>query len=234
MKKILTVFALSAVFSSCDVILPVLQTVSTIPTNTEVVSGLKEALTNGVVSGVNVLSVKDGFFKNPTWKIPLPEEVKTVESAMRTLGFGSKVDMAVKALNEGAEMATKEARDIFVTAIREMSIQDAMGILRGGNSSATNYLKSSSTDALVAKFRPVIEQSLEKVDALKYWGDVMTGYNLVSTNKINPDLTGYVTDRAITALFSEVEKQENAIRQDPIQRTSELLKKVFDYADTQK
>lgn len=234
MKKILSVIALSAMFSSCDVILPVLQTVSTIPTNTEVVSGLKEALTNGVVSGVNVLSVKDGFLKNPTWKIPLPEEVKTVESAMRTLGFGSKVDMAVKALNEGAEMATKEARDIFVTAIREMSIQDAMGILRGGNSSATNYLKSSSTDALIAKFRPVIEQSLEKVDALKYWGDVMTGYNLVSTNKINPDLAGYVTDRAITALFSEVEKQENAIRQDPIQRTSELLKKVFDYADTQK
>lgn len=234
MKKILSVIALSAMFSSCDVILPVLQTVSTIPTNTEVVSGLKEALTNGVVSGVNVLSVKDGFFNSPTWKIPLPEEVKTVESAMRTLGFGSKVDMAVKALNEGAEMATKEARDIFVTAIREMSIQDAMGILRGGNSSATNYLKSSSTDALIAKFRPVIEQSLEKVDALKYWGDVMTGYNLVSTNKINPDLAGYVTDRAITALFSEVEKQENAIRQDPIQRTSELLKKVFDYADTQK
>lgn len=234
MKKILSVIALSAMFSSCDVILPVLQTVSTIPTNTEVVSGLKEALTNGVVSGVNVLSVKDGFLKNPIWKIPLPEEVKTVESAMRTLGFGSKVDMAVKALNEGAEMATKEARDIFVTAIREMSIQDAMGILRGGNSSATNYLKSSSTDALVAKFRPVIEQSLEKVDALKYWEDVMTGYNLVSTNKINPDLAGYVTDRAITALFSEVEKQENAIRQDPIQRSSELLKKVFDYADTQK
>lgn len=234
MKKILSVIALSAMFSSCDVILPVLQTVSTIPTNTEVVSGLKEALTNGVVSGVNVLSVKDGFFNSPTWKIPLPEEVKTVESAMRTLGFGRKVDMAVKALNEGAEMATKEARDIFVTAIREMSIQDAMGILRGGNSSATNYLKSSSTDALIAKFRPVIEQSLEKVDALKYWGDVMTGYNLVSTNKINPDLAGYVTDRAITALFSEVEKQENAIRQDPIQRTSELLKKVFDYADTQK
>lgn len=234
MKKILSVIALSAMFSSCDVILPVLQTVSTIPTNTEVVSGLKEALTNGVVSGVNVLSVKDGFFNSPTWKIPLPEEIKTVESAMRTLGFGSKVDMAVKALNEGAEMATKEARDIFVTAIREMSIQDAMGILRGGNSSATNYLKSSSTDALIARFRPVIEQSLEKVDALKYWGDVMTGYNLVSTNKINPDLAGYVTDRAITALFSEVEKQENAIRQDPIQRSSELLKKVFDYADTQK
>jgi hypothetical protein len=235
MKKLLAILGLWVSFSGCDVLMQSAGTIGPLnPTNAEIIGGLKEALTKGVVSGVDVLSVKDGFFGNEIIKILLPEEVRKVESAMRTFGFGNTVDRAIKALNEGAEMATKEASKVFVNAIKDMSIQDAMGILTGGNGSATNYLKSTTTEVLIERFRPIIGSSLDKVDATKYWGDVMSAYNLVSKEKINPDLTGYVTEKALFALFGEVEKQENLIRENPIQRTTDLLKKVFDYADRQK
>jgi hypothetical protein len=235
MKKLVAIFALWASFSSCDVLMHTASNMgSANPTNTEIIGGLKEALTRGVINGVDVLSAKDGFFGNDLIRILLPEEVRKVESAMRTFGFGSTVDNAIKALNEGAELATREASQVFVDAIKNMSFQDAMGILTGGNSSATNYLKSTTTETLIEKFRPIIGTSLDKVDATKYWGDVMSAYNMVSREKINPDLTGYVTERALNALFGEVEKQENLIRENPIQRTTDLLKKVFDFADRQK
>jgi len=236
MKKIFAIFGIWLGFASCDSLLHTMDSANKVlgPTNSEIVEGLKEALIMGVRTGVSTLSVKDGFWGNPAIKIPLPEEVTKVESAMRTFGFGSHVDKATKALNEGAELATKEAIDVFVTAVKNMTVQDAMGILKGGNGAATNYLKTSTTEVLTEKFRPIISTSLDKVDATKYWADVMRGYNLVSKEKINPDLTGYVTEKAMGALFIEIEKQENLIRDNPLQRTTDILKKVFDYADEQK
>ncbi|MCK9480250.1 MAG: DUF4197 domain-containing protein [Bacteroidia bacterium] len=236
MKKLLVIFGLWMGFSACDSVLSTMETVNKNlgPSNTEIIAGLKEALTKGIQTGVSKLSAKDGFWGNPAIRIPLPEEVRNVESTIRNIGLGSQVDKVTKTLNEGAELATKEAIDVFVTAVKTMSIQDAMGILTGGKSAATNYLKQSTTQSLTEKFRPIISQSLDKVNATKYWGEVMTKYNLVATKKINPDLTGYVTEKAMTALFKEVETQENLIRENPAQRTTELLKKVFDYADTKK
>lgn len=236
MKKLLVIFGLWMGFSACDSVLSTMETVNKNlgPSNTEIIAGLKEALTKGIQTGVSKLSAKDGFWGNPAIRIPLPEEVRNVESTIRNIGLGSQVDKVTKTLNEGAELATKEAIDVFLTAVKTMSIQDAMGILTGGKSAATNYLKQSTTQSLTEKFRPIISQSLDKVNATKYWGEVMTKYNLVATKKINPDLTGYVTEKAMTALFKEVETQENLIRENPAQRTTELLKKVFDYADTKK
>ncbi|MCO6494589.1 MAG: DUF4197 domain-containing protein [Bacteroidetes bacterium] len=236
MKKIFVIFGLWLGFSACDSVLSTMETVNKTlgPSNTEIVAGLKEALTKGIQNGVSKLSAKDGFWGNPAIRIPLPEEVKNVESTLRNIGLGNQVDKATKALNEGAELATKEAIDVFITAVKTMSFQDAMGILTGGNSAATNYLKSTTTASLTEKFRPIISNSLEKVNATKYWGDIMSKYNLVATKKINPDLTGYVTEKAMNALFKEVETQENLIRENPAQRTTEILKKVFDYADTKK
>jgi hypothetical protein len=239
MKKTLIILALWAGFSSCESLFHTIETANKVkkvlgPSNAEIIDGLKEALSMGVRTGVSGLSAKDAFWNNPAIRIPMPDEVKKVESTLRTLGLTSQVDRAVKALNEGAELATREALDIFLVSVKEMSIQDAMGILTGGNGAATSYLKNTTTAALTEKFRPIIAQSLQTVDATKYWGDIMRSYNLFASEKINPDLTGYVTEKAMSALFSEIEKQENSIRENPIQRTTDLLKKVFDYADTQK
>lgn len=236
MKKILVIIGLWLGFSSCDTLLTVADTASKLsgPTNTEIVGGLKQALTKGIETGVSSLSAKNGFWGNPQIRIPMPPEVKNIESTLKTLGLGAQVDKATKALNEGAELATKEALNVFVNAVKEMSFQDAMGILTGGNGAATNYLKQTTTNTLTEKFRPIISKSLDKVDATKYWGDIMSAYNLVATKKINPDLNSYVTEKAMTALFMEVEKQENLIRENPLERTTDLLKKVFDYADSQK
>jgi hypothetical protein len=242
MKKTLISFtaAFGLLFGSCASLqLPTIPTtigapVDLTPTQTEIAGGLKDALIKGIQTGVGVLSVKDGFFGSPDWKILLPQEVTNLESRMRMLGFGRQFDASIKALNEGAEMATSEARDVFIQAIRDMTIQDAMGILKGGNGSATRYLKQSSTATLTERFSPIISRSLEKVDATRYWGDVSKAYNTITGAGITTDLTGYVTEHALRAIFSEVEKQENLVRENPVQRTTDLMKKVFNYADQQR
>lgn len=196
-------------------------------TTTEIAAGLKEALTVGASRSGNLLSATDGFFKNAAIKILLPEEARKVENTLRDLGMSSLVDKAVLALNRAAEDAAKQAAPIFTSAIREMTIQDAVGILRGGENAATNYLKQKTTASLTAAFRPVIENSLQKVNATKYWSDVFSTYNKFSTNKINPDLSGYVTEKALSGIFLAVADEEAKIRRDPVARSTELLKKVF-------
>lgn len=196
-------------------------------TTQEVTAGLKQALTIGAENSGNLLSATDGFFKNAAIKILLPEEAQKVEKTLRDLGMSSLVDKAVLSLNRAAEDAATKAAPIFRDAILQMSIQDAMGILKGGDFAATNYLKGKTTAALTAAFKPVIENSLNKVNATKYWGDVFNTYNKFSTTKINPDLSGYVTERALNGIFHQVSLEEQKIRRDPLARTTELLKKVF-------
>lgn len=229
MKKITLAFSLLIFLAGCDV----LHHVMTTPTSTEVANGLKEALVKGVTTGTNTLSKEGGFFNNPSIRIPLPEEVENVEIAMRTLGLGGEVDRVIKTINEGAENASKEALSIFSNSIKQMTIDDAMGILKNGNGAATNYLKRTTSIELKSKFQPEIQKSLDKVGATKYWTDLINAYNNSPfvMNKINPDLNEYVTDKAMIALFNEIEKEENKIRQDPVHRTTELLKRVFGYAD---
>lgn len=236
MKKRIGLLAMVfMMLASCDILQHTLGTaIDPNPSQAEMAGGLKEALTQGVLQGVTVLSATNGFFNNSLYKIELPQEVKTAESLMRTFGFGTQVDRAVKALNEGAEMATAEARQVFVDAIRNMTVQDARSIVTGGNGSATRYLIESTTQSLTERFRPIIETSLDQVEATRYWSDVMNAYNTVSREQINPDLVGYVTERALSALFIEVETRENQIRENIQFRTSDLLKKVFEFADRER
>lgn len=194
----------------------------------EVAKGLKEALTNGVSKGSDLVSQVDGYFKNPEIKIPFPPEVKQVESRLRQVGLGNEVDRFILTLNRGAEDAAKEAKPIFVEAVRQMTIQDAWGILKGEKDAATQYLKRTTSSILKEKFKPVIQNSLNKVNATKYYGDLVSSYNKIPlVQKVNPDLDEYATDKAIEGLFVMIAKEEKNIRENPIARTSELLKKVF-------
>ncbi len=194
----------------------------------EVASGLKEALTKGVSKGSDAVSKEDGFFKNPEIKIPFPTEVKQVESTLRKMGMNDQVDKFILSLNRAAEDAAKEAKPIFVSAIKQMTIQDAWSILKGENDAATKYLNKTTSSQLKEKFKPVIKASLDKVNATKYYKELITAYNKVPlVKKVNPDLDAYATDKATDGLFVMIAKEEKNIRENPGARTTELLKKVF-------
>lgn len=197
--------------------------------NEDVVAGLKEALSVGARNSADKLSSVDGFFANAAIKVLMPEEAKKVESTLRNLGFGNMVDNAILSMNRAAEEASKSAAPIFVDAITSMSIQDAFGILKGSDSAATVYLKGKTTASLTNAFKPVIEKALEKTNATKYWKDVFETYNKLPTtfNKVNTDLSGYVTDKALTGMFYQVALEEQKIRKDPAARVTDILKKVF-------
>jgi len=197
-------------------------------TTDQVGEGLKEALIKGISKGADMASQLDGYFKNPEIKILFPPEVKKVEDKLRQLGMGNKVDEFVMTLNRGAEDAAKEAKPIFISAIKQMTIEDAWGILKGDQNAATNYLKRTTSAQLKEKFSPVIQSSLDKVSATKYYGDITNTYNKIPfVEKVNPDLNNYATDKAIEGLFIMIAKEEKNIRENPTARTTELLKKVF-------
>lgn len=197
-------------------------------TTAEVAEGLKEALVNGISKGSDQVSQLDGYFKNPEIKIPFPPDVKKVEDRLRQLGLGSEVDKFVMTLNRGAEDAAKEAKPIFIAAIKQMTIEDAWGILKGEPNAATEYLKRTTSTQLKEKFSPVIQNSLDKVNATKYYGEIITRYNSIPlVQKVNPDLNEYATDLAMQGLFTMIAKEEKNIRENPVARTTELLKRVF-------
>jgi hypothetical protein len=195
--------------------------------NDEIIAGLKEALTVGTEKGTAMLSKENGFFGNELLKIVLPPEAQKIEKTLRSVGFGKQVDDAILTMNRGAEEACKEAAPIFVNAIKKMTVQDAVGILKGADTAATGYLRNNTTAALTTAFKPIIDGALEKVGATKYWSTMVTTYNKFSMQKINPDLSTYVTERALQGVFTQIAVEEKNIRKDPVARTSELLKKVF-------
>lgn len=194
----------------------------------EVGKGLKEALNRGIEKGVAQVSKPDGYFKDMAIKILMPEEAKNVETKLRAIGQGAMVDNAIESMNRAAEEAANGAKEIFVTAIQSMTLQDVMGILHGANDAATQYLNRTTRSALTTKFQPVIKAALEKVGATKYWNTVFTTYNKIPfVEKVNPDLEQFVTQKALDGLFIQVAKEEKEIRQNPAARVSDLLKKVF-------
>lgn len=198
-------------------------------TTEEIVSGLKEALSVGSRNSSDKLSAVDGFFANAAIKVLMPAEAKKVESTLRGVGMGHIVDKAILSMNRGAEEASKSAAPIFLNAIKQMSFQDALGILKGSDSAATSYLKSKTFTELSNVFRPIIEEALRKTEATKYWKDVFASYNKLPTTfkKINPDLSGFVTEKALSGLFYQVALEEQQIRKNPAARVNDLLKKVF-------
>ena len=197
-------------------------------TKEEAANALKQALEQGTVKGVSVVSQVDGYLKNPEIKIPFPPEAENVEQKLRAIGLGNQVDEAVESLNRAAEDAASEAKDIFINAIKALTIQDAINIVKGEQDAATRFLERTTTAELTAKFSPIINSSLQKVNATKYWGDVMGTYNKIPfVKKVETDLTAYVTQKAIDGLFVMIANEELNIRQNPAARTTELLKKVF-------
>lgn len=193
----------------------------------EIVSGLKEALTLGAEKSGDKLSMADGFFKDAAVKILLPKEVQALEKKMRLLGMGKLVDNAVLSLNRAAEDASKAAAPIFIAAIKKMTVKDALNILRGADTAATGYLRNSTSPELITSFMPVIEASLKKVDATKYWDDVFSTYNKFSSKPVDTDINSYVTAKAIDGIFYYVAQEEINIRKNPAGRVTDVLKKVF-------
>ena len=229
MKKIF-LFAAIVLFtySGCDTAKNILGNIHNGNLSTdEVVQGLKEALKVGTDSSTRKLSLLDGFYKDAAIKILMPPEAQKVERTLRDVGLGSVVDKAVLSMNRAAEDASKYVGNIFLNAIKQMTIQDAFGILRGGDFAATNYLKQKTTPELTAAFSPVISKSLDKTDATKYWKDVFSVYNRFSKSPVNTDLNAYVTQKALDGLFYNIGLEEQKIRKDPAARITDILKKVF-------
>ncbi|MCL6259185.1 DUF4197 domain-containing protein [Aquiflexum sp. TKW24L] len=199
----------------------------------EVAEGLKQALEQGISKGTDLASVTDGYFKNEIIKILLPEDARKVEKTLRQMGLGSEVDRALLSINRGAESAAKEAKPIFVNAIKQMTIQDAFGILKGDQTAATEYLRRTTNAQLVALFQPKIQASLDEVGATKYYGDLAKSYNSIplTKQKIDPDLNAYVTQKAIDGLFTLIAEEEKNIRANPTGRTTDLMKRVFAQQD---
>lgn len=201
-------------------------------TTEEVASGLKEALIKGISEGSVKASKVNGYFGNPSIRIPFPPDVQKVEKRLRELGLGGEVDRFVKTLNRGAEEAAKEAKPIFVNAIRSMTVQDAWSILKGEEDAATQYLQNRTSAQLKAKFLPVIQKSLNQVNATRYYSDIISTYNRIPlVEDVNPDLDNYATDKALEGLFKLIAAEEKKIREDPVARTTALLKKVFEAQD---
>jgi hypothetical protein len=227
MKRFFIAVLFSSLFYGCDVIKQLPQ--ATGVTEAEAGEGIKEALGQGLVGAVLKLNKEDGFFKDAFYKILIPDDAKKVENTLRDLGLGSMVDKAILQINRGAEDAAGYAKPIFVNAIKSMTIQDAIGLVRNGDTSATHFFREKTTAQLVAAFTPIIKSSLDKVNATRYYSDMVNKYNSLPIvfKKINPDLTGYVTTKATNALFDLVAKEERNIRNNFAARTTDLLKKVF-------
>jgi len=234
MKKIiflLTIIIISAHTSDAQLFKKVksfLSSQNTGLTEKDAAAGIREALEKGTDNSVKLVSVVDGYWGNPEIKIPFPPETKDMETKLRAIGLGKKVDEFNLSMNRAAEKAANEAKPIFIAAIKGMTITDAINIVRGPDNAATMYLQRTTTPELTMKFQPVIRESLEAVDATRYWSDLINVYNKIPfVKKMNPDLAAYVTEKAIDGLFVMIAKEELNIRKDPVARTTELLRKVF-------
>ncbi|XOV68649.1 MAG: DUF4197 domain-containing protein [Fluviicola sp.] len=241
MKKLFIPITLIAalVFTACDVLESAAGDIlstdggSSQPklTEAEVASGLKEALSVGITNAVDVTSVTDGFLGNSEIRLPFPEDAKKVKEKALEWGLDGQVEKFETTLNRAAEEASKEALPIFKNAITSMSIQDAFGILNGGEGAATDYLKRKTTDQLITAFRPKVDDAISKVKLTEYWDPLAQKYNTAMTftggEKVNTDLGDYVTRKAVSGLFTMVAKEENKIRENPAARVTDLLQKVF-------
>ncbi len=201
-------------------------------TSQQIGNGLKEALQVGIGKGSDRLSSLDGYLKSQ-YKILLPEDAQKVTNKLKRVpGFSKVEDKMIEKINRAAEDAAKSAKPIFVSAIKQMTFQDAMGILKGDKNAATSFLNRATYSQLYNEFQPVIVKALNKHKALDYWGDAVNAYNKIPlTNKMNPKLDDYITNRALDGLFSMVEKEELNIRNNVSARTSKLLKDVFAMQD---
>lgn len=230
-------------FLSCFVLIScaeLQQVVNTLPQGgagggmdpTMIASGLRQALDFGIDKQVSKLTQRDGFYKNNLVKILLPQELQKVDKTLRDIGLSKLADEGLKVLNRAAEDAVKEATPIFVDAVKGITFNDAKNILLGPDNSATNYLESRTNTALYGKFNPVIKSSFQRVGADQVWENIITKYNAVPfVNKVNPDLTDYVTNQALDGVYTMIAVEEKKIRNNVASRTTTLLRQVFGLQD---
>lgn len=227
MKKFLILTLLSLFLFSCEQIEQGLKQ-QNIVTEAEAINGLKEALSVGTNNAVNYLKQPGTFYNNPSLRIPFPPEINYVAEKLNQIGLSSLVDKFIKTINEAAEKSMEKALPIFSQAIKEMTITDAKNIIKGGNNAATQYFRSKTSQSLFQAFIPIVKETLEQVQATKYWTEITTKYNsLPGVKPVNTDLPAYVTNQAINRLFTKIAEEEAKIRTDVNARTSDLLKKVF-------
>lgn len=208
----------------------VLQDVSQIAlTEQDVAGGLKDALIQGISTGAEIASREDGYFGNELIRIALPPEVRRVESTLRNVGLEKEMDRVLLAINRGAENAASEAKPIFIGAIRQLTFEDVWNILRGEPDAATQFLRRTTSEQLTALFMPKVRESLGKVGATRYYGELVTAYNALPGTReaIDPDLGAYVTDKAIDGLFTLIAREEKNIRENPRARGTALMRRVF-------
>jgi len=196
-------------------------------TEADIAAGLREALATGTGRAVGRIGVPDGFWANPQLKVPLPENLKKVEKALRALGQGRTVDEFHLSLNRAAEQAVPEALPIFTNAIRGMTLADARAILDGPPNAATEYFRGRTLPALTARFQPIVTRATDSVGATRKYKELAGKVSKYAAGFQAQDLDAYVTERALSGLFRTLGEEEMKIRQDPAARTSELLKKVF-------
>ena len=241
--KIALALFISSIISSCDVLNQAANqalegvnsnennTEQPSLTNSEVISGLREALNIGIENSVKSTSVIDGFLKNSEIRLPFPPDAQKVKDKALDFGLDAQVEKFDTTLNRAAEEASKEALTIFVNAIKNMTLEDGFAILNGGNGAATKFLKDQTKSELKQAFSPKVKDAISKVKLTEYWNPIITKYNTYAKFKgleeINPDLDIFVTEKAIDGLFVMVEKEEDKIRLDPLARVTDLLTKVF-------
>ncbi|MAZ71969.1 MAG: hypothetical protein CMC70_02370 [Flavobacteriaceae bacterium] len=233
MKKLVLFFSCFLLLSCAEL----QQVVNTLPQGggmdpTMIASGLRQALDLGIDKQVSKLTKKDGFYKNSLVKILLPQELQKVDKTLRDIGLSSLADEGLIILNRAAEDAVKTATPIFVNAVKDITFYDAKNILLGQDNAATNYLEGKTNTALYAEFNPVIKNSFQKVGADRIWNNIITKYNAVPfVNKVNPDLTDYVTNQALDGVYTMIAIEEKKIRTSVASRTTTLLRQVFALQD---
>jgi hypothetical protein len=235
MKKLIILLAFIPFINCAQIRLPKIKlpkSVSTTVAPVDIAGGLKEALNYGITKQVSKLTAVDGFYRNELVKILLPEELQKVDRTLRKFGMSNLADEGLLLLNRAAEDAVKQATPIFVDAIKNMKFADAKTILFGSENAATTYLQGATNTALYAKFNPVIKNSLSNVGADALWSNLISKYNAIPlVNKVNLDLTDYVTNQALTGVFKMITIEEKNIRTDLKSRTSGLLQGVFGLLD---
>ncbi|PQJ81061.1 DUF4197 domain-containing protein [Polaribacter porphyrae] len=195
-------------------------------------NGLRQALDNGIKNQVSKLTSKDGFYRNELVKIVLPKELQAVDKGLRKIGLSNMADEGIKVLNRAAEDAVQTATPIFIDAVKEITFNDAKNILLGDKNAATSYLQTKTEQKLYESFSPVIDQSFAKVGADKIWSNLISRYNRIPfVNKVDTDLTKYVTTEALKGVFTMIEVEEKGIREKVGLRNTALLKQVFALQD---
>ena len=206
-----------------------------VPTSEEIVQGLKEALNSGTNKSTGSASQVDGYLKNPRLFIPFPPEAQKMRNTLVEMGMEQKVNEFETSLNRAAEKAAESAAVVFLESIKNMTVSDGMSILKGADTAATYYLKQTTSAELYTKYKPIVKDAIDKVKVTEQWNPLVTKYNRIPmVKKQNPDLEDYVTKRAMAGLFLLVSDEEAKIRKDPAARATDILKKVFGFADSQK